>query len=672
MTPNLRRPRPAFVPLRAPLLLRQPCVRSLPPCAPRWTCATAAPTPRSEGAPDSSRARLVQTGLQNTRNRVTRLNSRVVVRAGEAGIKLGEEFLTEAQRDDDSEAGIIARLRKELRSLKRLCSERGIDDQAKRVVDELDQVVEMASKTVDGRRVMVGGLAHEELQDMLVGRGEILEDWEWTGGEGEKEKERGEFVDVVRRTVVEKRDMLKRRASSVGAGIEEKVSEFLKEDGSIDVDGLRIVVGKVLDNAGMTWKRLNGWVPKEEPDNRALVVRDKEREFELREEIGMLEGKLSAASKEREAALRREDQLGKLIRAKAIRLMDDNVSSLRRILAVRVLQLEMEKIFVSVAEEIENCDAYAMMEQRVLVVEFGELDERLATLQVFVEQGEPLLIDDDVLGALAADVQDLKTRLGLDEALYSSATISWAQMRQYLASTVRKARTGFDFYSRGLRLFAGDVRFAIRLIRRTVIGYTPSPREIRTLRRTGKDLLTLIPFTIVLIAPLTPIGHVLIFSFLQRYWPEFFPSTFSERRQELMKRHEQYAISLREEGHEKDEEKDEDADKNKGNTRGIGSRLSALRKLLFGGSQANETAEEESLKENHGTGQAYSENETLVSGNGKANGNGRPEGASIGNDLEGEQGARTLNELAKGTKNGEKTLRKRRGVMAADELHLAD
>ena len=60
-------------------------------------------------------------------------------------------------------------------------------------------------------------------------------------------------------------------------------------------------------------------------------------------------------------------------------------------------------------------------------------------------------------------------------------------------------------------------------------------REVRTLRRSGKDLLTLIPTLIIIILPLTPVGHVLIFSFIQRYFPEFFPSTYTERRQNLLK-----------------------------------------------------------------------------------------------------------------------------------------
>ena len=55
------------------------------------------------------------------------------------------------------------------------------------------------------------------------------------------------------------------------------------------------------------------------------------------------------------------------------------------------------------------------------------------------------------------------------------------------------------------------------------------------MRRTGKDVLTLIPFTIILIIPLSPIGHVLVFSFIQRFFPDFFPSCYTEKRLNLRK-----------------------------------------------------------------------------------------------------------------------------------------
>lgn len=62
-----------------------------------------------------------------------------------------------------------------------------------------------------------------------------------------------------------------------------------------------------------------------------------------------------------------------------------------------------------------------------------------------------------------------------------------------------------------------------------------SHREVNAIRRTGKDLLTIIPFTIILIIPLTPVGHVLAFSFIQKFFPDFFPSFFTEKRLNLKK-----------------------------------------------------------------------------------------------------------------------------------------
>jgi hypothetical protein len=48
-----------------------------------------------------------------------------------------------------------------------------------------------------------------------------------------------------------------------------------------------------------------------------------------------------------------------------------------------------------------------------------------------------------------------------------------------------------------------------------------------TVRRTALDILTFVPFLIILITPITPMGHVLVFSFVQRYFPALFPSQFS-------------------------------------------------------------------------------------------------------------------------------------------------
>jgi len=57
-------------------------------------------------------------------------------------------------------------------------------------------------------------------------------------------------------------------------------------------------------------------------------------------------------------------------------------------------------------------------------------------------------------------------------------------------------------------------------------------------RRTFKDIITFIPVVIILLIPLTPVGHVFVFGAIQRFFPDFFPSCFSERRQNMLQLYE--------------------------------------------------------------------------------------------------------------------------------------
>ena len=71
---------------------------------------------------------------------------------------------------------------------------------------------------------------------------------------------------------------------------------------------------------------------------------------------------------------------------------------------------------------------------------------------------------------------------------------------------------------------------------KAALGGTLKPREVAALRRTTRDVFSFVPFVIILIIPLTPLGHVLVFGFIQRYFPGFFPSQFTNQRQDLMMR----------------------------------------------------------------------------------------------------------------------------------------
>jgi hypothetical protein len=72
-----------------------------------------------------------------------------------------------------------------------------------------------------------------------------------------------------------------------------------------------------------------------------------------------------------------------------------------------------------------------------------------------------------------------------------------------------------------------------------LIVVSDSSRPVAVSRsRTFKDIITFIPVVIILIIPLSPVGHVLVFGAIQRFFPDFFPSCFTEQRQNLLQLYE--------------------------------------------------------------------------------------------------------------------------------------
>ncbi|CAM9675834.1 unnamed protein product [Ectocarpus sp. 6 AP-2014] len=203
----------------------------------------------------------------------------------------------------------------------------------------------------------------------------------------------------------------------------------------------------------------------------------------------------------------------------------------------------MERICYNIEQEIRESTPSSLSEYRLLVAEFGLLDAQLANLTKLVAEltgGETeygvdgLVVDEDELELVSREVVDLKNRLGLD--LESPAlAVDPEKVSRYAKETYDKIKSGLDFYWTGTKILGNDVGYALTLVSKAVQGSILNPREVRTLRRTAKDCVTFIPFVIILIVPLTPVGHVLVFSFIQRFFPNFFPSTYTDRRQNLLK-----------------------------------------------------------------------------------------------------------------------------------------
>eukprot|EP00669_Euglena_mutabilis_P010201 TRINITY_DN4971_c0_g1_i1.p4 TRINITY_DN4971_c0_g1~~TRINITY_DN4971_c0_g1_i1.p4 ORF type:complete len:235 (-),score=130.20 TRINITY_DN4971_c0_g1_i1:223-927(-) len=222
-----------------------------------------------------------------------------------------------------------------------------------------------------------------------------------------------------------------------------------------------------------------------------------------------------------------------------MRALAQSVLELRRKLAVQRLDMDMERICLYLEQEIEA--STSSQEQRMLVAEFGLLDRQLQTLLAILGDWESPEAVDDVdeseLQVLEKEIGDLKVRLGFDMA---GTSIDWGKsVQDFVRENSDKFREGVAFYIKGTKLLFSDLLYALWLFKRTLEGYNLKPREVRTIRRTIKDVLTFIPALIILIIPLTPVGHVLVFSFIQRFFPDFFPTAFSDRRQNLLKMYEE-------------------------------------------------------------------------------------------------------------------------------------
>jgi len=125
------------------------------------------------------------------------------------------------------------------------------------------------------------------------------------------------------------------------------------------------------------------------------------------------------------------------------------------------------------------------------------------------------------VGALAADLSMPNVTSG-----------TWPA-RKVVSQAVRQADTALRFCWRGLRIFAGDVVESVCLLARVLQGGRLSSSDMRTIKRTAADAVALIPYTIIMVIPLSPPGHVFAFSLLNRCFPAAVPSAFTSQRQDI-------------------------------------------------------------------------------------------------------------------------------------------
>ncbi|XP_073264256.1 uncharacterized protein [Populus alba] len=87
----------------------------------------------------------------------------------------------------------------------------------------------------------------------------------------------------------------------------------------------------------------------------------------------------------------------------------------------------------------------------------------------------------------------------------------------------------------GTQLLVVDISCALKLLLKQFHGLKVTIRERKKLKRTLNDIITLIPVTILMLLPVSAVGHAAILAAIKKYMPFLIPSTYSTERLEVVK-----------------------------------------------------------------------------------------------------------------------------------------
>lgn len=339
----------------------------------------------------------------------------------------------------------------------------------------------------------------------------------------------------------------------------ERILIYLREDDTVDIEAAIKESSAVLPLSRDLSERLRGkqsnsgemW-PEESPEEPALNaarVRDKKEVLiNARRELAAAERDSDRLSKQAEGALRDREKHEALI--KEVLQQRHLVERFRVSKLLASIDLLLERIGASLQRELEKTNLnewdLAGHPLKMLVVEFSLLDKQVAPYHRLLRGGAELCnaslcvgLDYSELRVLEANVVRFADRVGASvEGIVEESNFFKSLQRR--ASAVRKGwqklRQGLSFYGNGSRIIAKDIQHAVKLLLKAACLKQPfGSREAQVCFRAVKDITVLVPFLIILLIPLSPPGHVFVFSLIMKIFPDFFPSPFTERRQNVMK-----------------------------------------------------------------------------------------------------------------------------------------
>ncbi|XP_047311901.1 uncharacterized protein LOC124915260 [Impatiens glandulifera] len=101
-------------------------------------------------------------------------------------------------------------------------------------------------------------------------------------------------------------------------------------------------------------------------------------------------------------------------------------------------------------------------------------------------------------------------------------------------STMKMVSASMELWM-GTQLLFIDILDATRLIMKQFHGHKITRRERKKIERTLADIVTLVPVTILMLLPVSAVGHAAMFAAIQKYMPYLIPTSYSPERLDVVK-----------------------------------------------------------------------------------------------------------------------------------------
>ncbi|XP_030548555.1 uncharacterized protein LOC115753863 isoform X2 [Rhodamnia argentea] len=141
-----------------------------------------------------------------------------------------------------------------------------------------------------------------------------------------------------------------------------------------------------------------------------------------------------------------------------------------------------------------------------------------------------------------ADKSDIDEDVQLSDAGFEgdgddaeSALIEVQKKENIIEKSFDKLKETSRDVLQGTQLLAIDVAAAMGLLRRVMIGDELTEKEKKVLKRTLTDLASVVPIGVLMLLPVTAVGHAAMLAAIQRYVPSLIPSTYGPERLDLLR-----------------------------------------------------------------------------------------------------------------------------------------